>query len=134
MLTSFAQNPNWRRIVAVAVLLAAPLAGTAAAQVAMVPEVQAAQQAVDRADRADADQYAPDLLASARQALGAAQAASQGGRSERRQGAALALRAAADADLARVRSEEAVAQAQLAQRRAEAAELQRRLEGAGGTP
>ena len=134
MLTSFAQNPNWRRIVAVAVLLAAPLAGTAAAQVAMVPEVQAAQQAVDRADRADADQYAPDLLASARQALGAAQTASQGGRSERRQAAALALRAAADADLARARSEEAVVQAQLRQRRAEAADLQRRLEGAGGAP
>ena len=134
MLTSFAQNPNWRRRVAVAVLLAAPLAGTAAAQVATVPEVQAAQQAVDRADRADADQYAPDLLASARQALGAAQAASQGGRNERRQAAALALRAAADADLARARSEEAVVQAQLRQRRAAAAELQRRLEGAGDTP
>ena len=104
------------------------------AQATQVPELQLARQAVERASRADADQYAPDLLVSARQTLDAAQAASEGGRSERRQAPALALRAAADADLARARSEEAVARAQLDQRRAEAAELQRRLEGTGGRP
>ncbi|MBP3983152.1 DUF4398 domain-containing protein [Pseudoxanthomonas helianthi] len=109
-----------------AILLGVTFAGSAVAQV--VPEVQAAQQAVDRADQADADQYAPDLLASARQGLAAAQTASQGGRSERRQAAVLAQRAAADADLARARSQEAVARAQLEQRRAEIAELQQRLE------
>lgn len=134
MLLSFAQNHRWRHVAASAVLSMATLAAGARAQVAQVPEMQVAQQAVERADRADADQYAPDLLASARQSLSAAQAASQGGRSERRQAAVLALRAAADADLARARSEEAVAQAQLGQRRAETAELQQRLESTGGTP
>jgi hypothetical protein len=43
----------------------------------------------------------------------------------------LAARAAADADLARVRSEEAVARAQLEQRRAEVARLQSGLAGEG---
>lgn len=123
---SFAQNAGSRYAAAMAILLGVTFAGSAVAQV--VPEVQAAQQAVDRADQADADQYAPDLLASARQGLAAAQTASQGGRSERRQAAVLAQRAAADADLARARSQEAVARAQLEQRRAEIAELQQRLE------
>lgn len=123
---SFAQNAGSRYAAAMAILLGVTFAGSAVAQV--VPEVQAAQQAVDRADQADADQYAPDLLASARQGLAGAQTASQGGRSERRQAAVLAQRAAADADLARARSQEAVARAQLEQRRAEIAELQQRLE------
>lgn len=124
---SFAQNVGSRYVAALSILLGVTFAGAASAQVA-VPELQAAQQAVDRADRADADQYAPDLLASARQGLAAAQAASQGGRSERRQAAALAQRAAVDADLARARSQEAVAQAQLEQRHAEISDLQQRLE------
>lgn len=124
---SFAQNAGSRYAAAMAILLGVTFAGAVVAQV-VVPELQTAQQAVDRADQADADQYAPDLLASARQGLAAAQTASQGGRSERRQAAVLAQRAAADADLARVRSQEAVARAQLEQRRAEISELQQRLE------
>ena len=133
MQMSFAQNSRRRHVAIAAILSAVTLAGAAMAQATM-PELQQALQAVERADRADADQYAPELLDSARQALSAAQAASQGGRKERRQAAVLAQRAAADADLARVRSDDAVVQAQLGQHRAEIAELQRRLDGAGGTP
>ena len=48
---------------------------------------------------------------------------------------ALATQAALEADLARARSQEAVASAKLAQRRADIQQLQRTLEGnAGGTP
>ncbi len=65
-------------------------------------DLLAAQQAVERADRADADQYAPDTIALARQQL-------------------------EQADLARAQSEEAVALAMLAQRRAEVERLQRQL-------
>lgn len=89
-------------------------------------ELLTAQQAVEKADRADADQYAPDTMAMARQQLGQAQQVA-GDRRLRKQAPVLALRAAADADLARAQSEEAVAQAQLAQRKAEVAQLQRQL-------
>lgn len=89
-------------------------------------ELLTAQQAVEKADRADADQYAPDTMAMARQQLGQAQQAVTD-RRLRKQVPVLALRAAADADLARAQSEEAVAQAQLAQRKAEVAQLQRQL-------
>jgi uncharacterized protein involved in exopolysaccharide biosynthesis len=81
---------------------------------------------VERADRADADQYAPDTMAMARQQLEQAQRAALD-RRERKQAPVLAQRAAADADLARVQSEESVAQAQLAQRKAEVEQLQRQL-------
>ncbi len=89
-------------------------------------DLAAAQQAVDRADRADADQYAPDTMALARQQLEQAQRAA-GDRRERKQAPLLAQRAAVDADLARAQSEEAVAQATLAQRKAEVERLQRQL-------
>lgn len=89
-------------------------------------DLLAAQQAVERADRADADQYAPDTIALARQQLEQAQRAA-GDRRERRQAPLLAQRAAVDADLARAQSEEAVALAMLAQRRAEVERLQRQL-------
>jgi len=89
-------------------------------------DLLAAQQAVERADRADADQYAPDTMALARQQLEQAQRAA-GDRRERKQAPLLAQRAAVDADLARVQSEEAVAQATLAQRKAEVERLQRQL-------
>lgn len=91
-----------------------------------MPELVAAQQAVSRADQADADQYAPDLITAARTGLAQAQAAAAN-RRERKLAPALALRAAADADLARVRSNEAVANAELTQRRMEISELQRTL-------
>lgn len=105
------------------------LAGPAApswAQLAAMPELAAAQQAVNRADQADADQYAPELLNSARSALAQAQAAAAT-RSDRKRVPELAARASADADLARARSNEAVANAQLRQRRQEIGELQRSL-------
>jgi hypothetical protein len=89
-------------------------------------DLLAAQQAVERADRADADQYAPDTMALARQQLEQAQRAA-GDRRERKQAPLLAQRAAVDADLARAQSEEAVAQATLAQRKAEVERLQRQL-------
>ena len=86
----------------------------------------AAQQAVERADRADADQYAPDMMALARQQLEQAQRAA-GDRRQQKQAPLLARRAAADADLARAQSNEAVAQATLAQRKAEVERLQAQL-------
>ncbi|MCD7099181.1 DUF4398 domain-containing protein [Stenotrophomonas sp. MMGLT7] len=110
---------------------ASALSFAAPAQV-LPPELLAAEQAVARAAQADADQYAPDLLAQARQGLENAQRAALD-RRERKQAPVLAQRAAADADLARSRSEEAVASAQLEQRRAEVRQLQRTL-GTGETP
>jgi len=107
--------------------LGAALSAPAYSQVAAVPELAVAQQAVNRADQADADQYAPDLLASARSALAQAQAAAAD-RRERRQAPELALRATVDAELARARSNEAIAQAQVQQRRQEISELQRTLD------
>lgn len=89
-------------------------------------ELAQARQAVDRATQADADQYAPDLLDLARQGLEQAQRAA-GDRRERKNAPSLALRAAADADLARARSEEATTTAQLQLRRNEVTQLQRQL-------
>ena len=91
-----------------------------------MPEIVAAQQAVDRADRADADQYAPARLESARTALAQAQAAAAS-RRDRKLAPELATRALLDADLARARSNEAVARAEWQQRRSEINELQRNL-------
>ncbi len=96
----------------------------ALAQVA--PELVAAEQAVQRATQADADQYAPDLVNLARQELMRAQQAALD-RGQRKQVPQIALRAAADADLARARSEQAVTAAQLQQRKAEVAQLQNSL-------
>ncbi|MQP77604.1 DUF4398 domain-containing protein [Stenotrophomonas sp. MYb238] len=105
---------------------ASALCASAMAQDPAAADLLAAQQAVERADRADADQYAPDTMALARQQLEQAQRAA-GDRRERKQAPLLAQRAAVDADLARAQSEEAVAQATLAQRKAEVERLQRQL-------
>ncbi|MGX9718955.1 DUF4398 domain-containing protein [Stenotrophomonas acidaminiphila] len=105
---------------------ASALCASAMAQDPAAADLLAAQQAVERADRADADQYAPDTMALARQQLEQAQRAA-GDRRERKQSPLLAQRAAADADLARAQSEEAVALAMLAQRKAEVERLQRQL-------
>ncbi|UKE50386.1 DUF4398 domain-containing protein [Xanthomonas translucens] len=130
MKTSFAQIRCLQYVMAGALaLFAAP---AAFAQVAS-PELQTAQQAVQRAIQADADQYAPDLIATARQGLEQAQQAALD-RRQRKTAPQLALRVAADADLARVRSEEAVANAQLKQRKAEVAELERSLNTGEGRP
>lgn len=104
------------------VACALALAGPALAQDAAV-ELAAARQAVERAIAADADHYAGDRMAAAQQLLEQAQRAALDKR-ERKQAPALARRAEVDADLARVLSEEAVANALLQQRKAEVAELQ----------
>lgn len=104
------------------------LAVTAQAQVALQPELQKAEQAVLQAQEADADHYAPDLIGMARTTLVQAQAgAASRSRAEQRQALASARRAAADADLARVRSEQAKVEADLAQRRQEVQDLRQRL-------
>ena len=88
-------------------------------------EIAAADQAVARASDADAEQYAPDLLGQARNSLGQAQAAMAARKlAEAR---ALALNATAAADLARTRSQEEKANAELTQRRNEIVELRQRL-------
>jgi hypothetical protein len=122
MKPSFAQLRRLLYVTACAYALCA----SAWAQDPAAADLLAAQQAVERADRADADQYAPDTVALARQQLEQAQRAA-GDRRQRKQAPLLAQRAAADADLARARSEEAVAQAMLAQRQAEVERLQRQL-------
>lgn len=93
-------------------------------------ELNNAQQAVARATGADADQYAADELAMARDGLGRAQAAMAEGRHA--DAHALALAAWADADLAHALSREALATAGLAQRRSEVEHLQQRLQGEEG--
>ena len=123
---SFAQFSRSLCVTVGASVLMAALAAPLHAQVAANPELVAAQQAVNRADQADADQYAPDLLGSARTALEQAQAAAAS-RRDRKLAPGLALRATVDADLARARSDEAVANARLQQRRQEIGELQRAL-------
>ncbi|MFC0676859.1 DUF4398 domain-containing protein [Lysobacter korlensis] len=89
-------------------------------------ELSAAQQAVTRADGADADQYASQEIALARSELAQAQAALGEGRED--EARRLALAAAVDADLAYARSREALATAELQQRRAEVTELRNRLQ------
>lgn len=126
MIVSFA---HFRRPLHVMVAAVAAMAVPAFAQNALTPELEAAVQAVQRADQADADQYAPEPLAAARQSLAQAQA-SHAAR-DKKKTLDLALRAAVDADLARARSQEAVALAEVAQRRAEIADLQRQLGGEG---
>ncbi len=125
MTSSFAQIRRLLCASVCAFALHVSLAAPVLAQVT-VDELAAAQQAVARADQADADQYAPELLASARQALAEAQAAAAV-RRERRNAPALAQRASADADLALAKSQEAVALARLQQATTEIAELQRTL-------
>lgn len=126
---SFAQF-DLRLCVMVGVFALSVMPGPIFAQAAIVPEIVAAQQAVNRADQADADQYAPELLGTARASLAQAQAAATN-RRDRKLAPELAIRATVDAELARVRSTEAVANAQLQQRRSEIAELQRTLDGEG---
>lgn len=124
MTVSFAHFRRPLHVMAAAV--AAIVLSPAFAQNAPTPELEAAIKAVQRADQADADQYAPAPLAAARQSLAQAQATRS-----KKEALDFAVRAAADADLARARSEEAIAMADVDQRRAEIADLQRQL-GEGG--
>lgn len=112
-------------------LLAAVLASALCSCASLPPptgELASARQAVTRAEDADADQYAPQELGTARTELSQAQAAMSGG--DQDEARRLALSAAADADLAYARSREALATAELNQRRAEVQELRRRLQEA----
>ena len=93
-------------------------------------ELAAAQQAVTRADGADADQYAAQDIGAARAALAQAQAEMARGRED--EARRLATAASADADLAYAKSREALATAELTQRRAEIAELRQRLQSEDG--
>lgn len=92
-------------------------------------ELAAAQQAISRASDADADQYAPELIGSARSELSQAQAAMAGGRQEQARGAALA--AAAGGDLAYAQSHVQVLEQEHAQRQGEIARLRAQLDLAG---
>lgn len=130
MIVSFAQIRLPLYVMVAALALPTGFISTAKAQSAPPPELEAARQAVERADQADADQYAPEPMAKARGLLAQAQAA-QSGR-DKKLALDLALRAAADADVARARSREAVANAELQHRRAEIADLQRKLGMEGG--
>lgn len=109
-----------------ALLLGTVLALTACASTPPpTAELSAAQQAVARAADADADQYAPAELEQARALLSQAQSAMSGG--SNRDARAAAVAAAAVADLARARSREAVANTELAQRRAQILRLREQL-------
>lgn len=122
MATSFAQIRSALQVP----VFGAVLAITACASLPPpTAELGAAQAAVARAANGDADQYAPDDLARARSALELAQAAMAAGR--QRDARALAVQAAASADLADARSQAAVADTELAQRRAEITRLKQRL-------
>ena len=113
-------------------LLAAVLASALSACASLPPptsELAGARQAVTRAEGADADQYAAQELGVARNALSQAQAAmSTGDEGDARK---FALAAAADADLAYAKSREALATAELNQRRAEVTQLRQRLQTEG---
>lgn len=128
MAPSFAQIRSALQVPA----LGAVLALTACASLPPpTAELAAAQAAVTRAANADADQYAADDLARARRALEQAQAAMANRRQD--DARALALQAAASADLANARSRAAVAETELAQKRAEVTRLKQRL-GMEGPP
>lgn len=112
-------------------LLAAVLASALCSCASLPPptsELAAARQAVTRAEDADADQYAPQELGTARTGLSQAQAAMSAGDDD--EARRLSLASAADADLAYAKSREALATAELNQRRAEVAELRSRLQEA----
>ena len=89
-------------------------------------ELAQAQQAVAQAGDADADQYAPDLIESARVELSRAQAAMAAGDDDEARDIALA--AAAAGDLARAQSQARVLEQDLAQRRGEIGTLRAQLQ------
>jgi len=92
-------------------------------------ELDAARQAVAGAEAADADQYAASALDAARSELQAAQAAMERGRAA--DARALALAAAADGDLARVRSRSQTTRSALTQLQADVDGLRAQLQMEG---
>jgi hypothetical protein len=89
-------------------------------------ELTAAQQAVSRANDADADQYAPDVVATARSELAQAQAAMAKGREG--DARTMATAAAAAGDLAYAQSHAETLHQDYQQRRGEIANLRRQLQ------
>jgi len=110
-------------------LLAASLSCLLLAGCATLPpptaELADAERAVAAAGNSDADQYAPDLVDSARAELSRAQAAMAAGDDHAARAAALA--AAAAGDLATAKSREQVLEQDLAQRRDEIGRLRAQL-------
>lgn len=140
MPTSFAQMPSLpqhppraSRVAFAAMLVIALTFPVLASARTPLPtqELDMAQAAVSRAETADADQYAPDALLRARNALTQAQALLAARKSADATG--LAQLAAAEADYAYARSRESSLQGELARRRGEIAELRQRL-GIEGAP
>ena len=121
MRPSFAQF----RYLSLALVLASMLGGCASLP-PPTGELSAAQQAVSRADQGDADQYAPQELQAARNALAQAQSAMAAGEDE--DARRLALAAAADADLALARSRSSQVRSEWDQRVDEIARLRQRLQ------
>lgn len=129
MKPSFAQfHPASLRTALLALLLAAGLVACATLP-PPTAELNQAQQAVMRATEADADQYASESIATAREALGRAQAAMAQGEEDAARRYAMA--AHAEADLAYAISHEAVASARLAQLQTQVERLQQRLQPEG---
>jgi hypothetical protein len=119
-------NPSFAQIRNLSMALVLASVSPAWAAPPPTAELAAAQQAVSRADAADADHYAAQELAAARNELAQAQAAMAA--SEEKDARAFALAAAADGDLAYARSRAAQTHADLAQRRNEIDDLRRRLQ------
>jgi len=123
MNTSFAQ---YRFALPATVLLVAITLAGCATLPPPTAELSTAQQSVARATAADGDQYAAQAMAQARSELSQAQAAMAAGDDDSAR--ALALQAAADADFTTASSQAARTRADYAQRRAEVADLQQRLQ------
>ncbi|MDQ2703479.1 MAG: DUF4398 domain-containing protein [Pseudomonadota bacterium] len=125
MNASFAQiSRGWHGRMAQAALLLA-LAGCATLP-PPTAELAAARTALANAGNADADQYSPDVLASARAELSIAQAAMAEGRNAQARDAA--LMATAGAELASADSRARVLDNEYAQRRDEIARLRAQLQ------
>jgi hypothetical protein len=139
MTSSFAQMPRIPQhlrqsrfdVIVIALVTVLTFSQLAAARTPLpTHELGAAQAAVLRAEAADADQYAPDALLRAKNALTQAQAAIAARKNAEATG--LAQLSAAEADYAHARSREASMQTEVTRRRAEIAELRQRL-GIEGT-
>lgn len=111
-----------------------PLAALLLAACATLPpptgELSAARQSVSRASDADAEQYAPEDIATARTELSQAQAAMDANRQA--DARALALRAAAGGDLASAQSRADVVRQDHQQRRQQITRLRQQLDLAAG--
>ena len=122
---SFAQIPrSWHARLAQAALVLA--LGGCATLPPPVAELTAARTAVENAGNADADQYSPDILASARAELLIAQAAMAEGRNAQARDAAMVARAGGL--LAEADSHAQVLENDLAKRRDDIARLRAQLE------